>query len=523
MKADLYIRVSTDEQAEKGYSQRDQEERLRKYCALRQITIRNVIFEDHSAKTFNRPQWQKLLCDLKKRKRQIDAILFIKWDRFSRNAGDAYQMINILRKLGVEPQAIEQPLDLTVPENKMMLAFYLAAPEVENDRRALNTLHGMRRAKKEGRWMGQAPVGYSNKITEEGKKYIAIEPKQAAIMKWAFETLFMQKYRIEALYREALLKGLRCGRTQFWNLIRNPVYCGKIYLGGYKDEPSRHVQGKHEPIISEDLFYEVQDILDGKKKTYRTAVGSREELQLKGHLICPKCGKLLYGSASTGRSARYYYYHCNSKCGTRFKSEYVNDKFFAKLKKYTPKGGTVETYTRVISVSYNGFCKGERQDIRNLQARIDDLNMALKKARGKFMLDSISENDYKEFRQECEYEISVIEAKLFELNKTKTLNGGNLSRAVYNVLNLNTVYTEEKNIAVRRKIIGSIFPEKLVFDGIDFRTARENEVIRLMYLLDKGFSEIKNGETESNFDFSTLVPETGFEPARRVTSTTTSK
>ena len=61
----------------------------------------------------------------------------MKWDRFSRNAGDAYQMINILRKLGVEPQAIEQPLDLSVPENKMMLAFYLAAPEVENDIRAL--------------------------------------------------------------------------------------------------------------------------------------------------------------------------------------------------------------------------------------------------------------------------------------------------------------------------------------------------------------------------------------------------
>ncbi|MCF0048942.1 recombinase family protein [Dyadobacter sp. LJ53] len=67
---------------------------------------------------------------------------FTKWDRFSRNAGDAYQMINMLRKPGAEPQAIEQPLDLSVPENKMMLAFYLAAPEVENDRRALDVFHG---------------------------------------------------------------------------------------------------------------------------------------------------------------------------------------------------------------------------------------------------------------------------------------------------------------------------------------------------------------------------------------------
>lgn len=111
--ADLYIRVSTDEQADKGYSQRSQEELLRRYCQLNNISVRQVIFEDHSAKTFNRPQWKRYLIDLKKNKGKADLVLFIKWDRFSRNAGDAYQMINILRKLGVEPQAIEQPLDLS--------------------------------------------------------------------------------------------------------------------------------------------------------------------------------------------------------------------------------------------------------------------------------------------------------------------------------------------------------------------------------------------------------------------------
>lgn len=39
MTADLYIRVSTDEQADKGYSQRDQEERLKKYCENNQINV----------------------------------------------------------------------------------------------------------------------------------------------------------------------------------------------------------------------------------------------------------------------------------------------------------------------------------------------------------------------------------------------------------------------------------------------------------------------------------------------------
>jgi len=66
-----------------------------------------VILEDHSAKTFNRPEWANLLRDLKERKGQVNLVLFTEWDRFNRNAGDAYQMINTLRKLEVEPQAIE--------------------------------------------------------------------------------------------------------------------------------------------------------------------------------------------------------------------------------------------------------------------------------------------------------------------------------------------------------------------------------------------------------------------------------
>ncbi len=76
---------------------------------INSIQLRKVIFEDHSAKTFIRPQWIKLLLDLRKHRGQSDLVLFTKWDRFSRNAGDAYQMISTLRRLGIEPQGVEQP------------------------------------------------------------------------------------------------------------------------------------------------------------------------------------------------------------------------------------------------------------------------------------------------------------------------------------------------------------------------------------------------------------------------------
>jgi len=119
-KAILYIRVSTDEQADKGYSLLHQEDRLRKYCELQNIEVMALFKEDYSAKTFHRPEFTKLLEFLKKNKSVADLLLFTKWDRFSRNAGDAYSMINTLDKNGIEPQAIEQPLDLTIPENKIM-------------------------------------------------------------------------------------------------------------------------------------------------------------------------------------------------------------------------------------------------------------------------------------------------------------------------------------------------------------------------------------------------------------------
>jgi len=91
---------------------------------------------------------EKLVIDLKKHKGKTDLLLFTKWDRFSRNTSDAYQTIAMLNKLGIDPQAIEQPLDLNVPENKMMLAVYLTTPEIENDRRGLNTKAGIRQQRK---------------------------------------------------------------------------------------------------------------------------------------------------------------------------------------------------------------------------------------------------------------------------------------------------------------------------------------------------------------------------------------
>lgn len=307
--ADLYIRVSTDEQAEKGYSQRDQDERLRRYCLSNSISVGRVIYEDHSAKSFKRPEWIKYLDQLKMKSNKSSLLLFTKWDRFSRNAGDAYQMISLLQKNGVNPQAVEQPLDMAIPENKLMLAIYLASPEVENDRRALNVFNGMRKAKKEGRMMGTAPYGYINRSMEDGTKYIAVKEPEATNLRWAFNEVAKgltpaDHVRVKINKSE----GKSLTRNSSITALRNTIYCGKIYIEKYMNEEARYVKGVHEALISEELFYEVQDVLEGNKRGERPAgkILCNNHFPLRGLITCPKCGNNLTGSGSKGNTKIYY-------------------------------------------------------------------------------------------------------------------------------------------------------------------------------------------------------------------------
>lgn len=510
--ADLYVRVSTDEQADVGYSQRYQEEILRKYCEKEDIAIRHVIYEDHSAKTFNRPEWLKFLMNLRKHKRQIDYVLFTKWDRFSRNAGDAYQMINLLRKLGVEPQAIEQPLDMSIPENKMMLAFYLAAPEVENDRRALNVFYGMRRARKEGRWMGRAPAGFVNKITEDGKKYICSKEPEASIMKWAFDQILCGPFNINQLYLEATKKGLVVARSAFHRLLRNPVYCGRIPIAKHKDEEYYHVPGQHRGIISEAMWYQVQDILYGRKKVYSPKLKDNELMQLRGFLLCPYCGRPLYGSSSRGRKGDYYtYYHCKSPCKGRFGAEATNKAFLEELRKFVPKPGRAEAYKEIVNEVYRTNSQNHREEISRIKLQLEQNDTKLTKGRDLLLSGAIEADDFRQIKADCEKNALILETRLTNLSVKTTQITGQLERAISNLAKLDKTY-EEATVRRKREILGSIFPEKLTFDGFHFRTARMNEVMRLIYLLDGGFSEDKTRKVGKKTDLSCLVARPGFEP-----------
>ncbi len=511
-KADLYVRVSTDEQADKGYSIRSQEEVLRKYCNIQNIAVRRVVYEDYSAKTFNRPAWTEMLSKLHKEKgKSIDLLLFTKWDRFSRNAGDAYQMISILRKIGIDPQAVEQPLNLEIPENKMMLAFYLAAPEVENDRRALNTFYGMRRARKEGRYLTTGPCGYVNRTTAAGKKTIVpIEPK-ASIIRWAFEQVAKGIFHIDEIRRDVNAKGLNCSKSNFYALLKNPVYSGKIVVPAYRDEDRQLVQGQHDAIVSESLFYDVQAILNGKKRTQLVKITTPDNLPLRGFLYCPKCEKRLTGSASKGRRNYYHYYHCTPTCGVRYKAELVNERLGKELQKYTPKESIIELYKIIVKDVFLQRTGLQNDGRKELLHQIQIENDRLAKARRLLLDDAIDALDYKAIKVDCENKLQILEAKLTGFSKSTFNLDACVDKALTALSNLQVIYNQGDTLA-KRAIIGSIFPEKLYFDGSSYRTAKINEAAQLIFLINSKLCDKKN---RTKLDFTSLsdsVAGAGLEP-----------
>ena len=396
----LYIRVSTEEQANRGFSQRNQEERLLRYCVQNNIEIIEKIFEDYSAKTFNRPSWKKLIDQIKRTSKKPVLLLFTRWDRFSRNAADAYFMIRKLNKLGVEPQAIDQPLNLAIPENKIMLALYLATSEVENDRRSLNVIQGMHRAKKEGRWLGQAPMGYSKTHNQNGQKHIEPKEPEASLIKDAFEEVAKDISSTNYIYYQAVKSGLKCSPSNFWRLLRNPVYCGRILI--YAHEKAYTVKGLHEKLIPVSLFERVQKVLESNKKMKKPRNNSYEWFPLRGFLICPRCKKTLTGSRSQGNKKLYSYYHCNGGCRFRISADDINNRFTESLKYFGSKDSYNILYNSILKDIYSETLDRQTINHKRISKCIEKLVDRQVNAHELFLTGKIDYEDYLTIKESCD-------------------------------------------------------------------------------------------------------------------------
>ena len=507
----IMSRVSSEEQAQ-GYSLGVQEESLTKYCEKNNISIVEKFREDHSAKDFNRPEFIKFLYYARKHKGQIDYLLITSWDRFSRNITDAFLMIRTLKNLGITVQAIEQQTDMSIPENMAMLALFLAIPEIDNERRSIKIRGGMQAAMRQGRWCMKAPRGYRN-VRDENNRPIIIPGNDAIYIKRMFEGIASGKEQVE-LRSQLKKEGYELSKSNFSNILHNPVYTGKVKILANNEEPEHLVEGVHEGLITEGLFYKVQGILKSNftsrnRPKYTTL---RPELFLRGNLICSAYGKKLTGSPSMGKcGTKYFYYHCNHCGKERYRAEKVNEAINNIISDFQFTSEADEVYKKMVKLLMMGSDGDRNKQLSKLEKELEQQEQKLRKLQDLYIDGGLSKEDYNSMRNRYSTEKALTEQKLNEIRNIKAGMKKSLERGVGILSNIGRIY-KNADLTDKRKIISSIFPENLVFDGEKCRTPRINEVLRLILLIDKENPQTKSGQISEFLDMSAQVENKGVEP-----------
>ena len=504
-------RVSSDEQA-KGYSLGVQSEALENYCIRNDIEVIYTFKEDHSAKNFERPAFKEFLDFLKRNKGSVDYLFFTSWDRFSRNAMDAYHMIDRLKKLGIEAQSIEQPIDFSVPENKMMLAMYLVMPEVDNDRRSIKIRGGIRAALKAGRWCRSAPYGYRN-TRDEDNRPIIIPNDHATQIRKAFEMVstgmaqpVAQKYLND--------NGVPIQKSRFSEMLKNPMYMGKIEVPALEKEPYQLIEGIHEGIVSEQLFYKVQQVLNGhpsKKRITPSVINI--ELPLRGLLKCTSCSRKLTGSRSRGRNGkRHAYYHCNHCRSERYRAETANDTVVEVLNDLKLSQSSKVIYNELVKRMLNGDEESRKRKVSKLKESINQQNGRIERLEDRLADGEISSADFLQMKMRFNTIKENARKELAGLQTDNSQKSELLSKAVEVISQLGNFYAEG-DAKRKQQLLGSIFPEMIEFDGEKCRTTKINEALALCLSIDAGFSEKENRILPQKLEVSGWVVPAGVEPA----------
>ncbi|MEO0038125.1 MAG: hypothetical protein RIQ59_1336 [Bacteroidota bacterium] len=506
----LYVRVSTDEQAGKGYSLRDQEQKLLAYCQVNSLNVAAIFREDYSAKTFKRPEFKKLLEYCKKNKREINQVIFIKWDRFSRNTAESYHMISTFNSFAIRVNAIEQPLDLSIPEQGLLLAMYLSMPEVENHRRSLNVTAGMRRALKEGRYMGSAPLGYDNG-KDSAKKPLLVPNEKAPLIQEAFELIATGLYNQKEVLNKLKAKGLKSSKTPFSNLLKNPIYYGAIFIKAYNDEKECIIDGLHEPIITKSLFDKVQDVLNNRRKKYHINHKKlNEKFPLKGFLLCPKCNNPLTASTSKGRTKYYSYYHCISPCNGRYLLEDANLWFNDYIKSISLNDSVKKLFEEIVKEQLSKSAERTKLGPKHFE-QIEKLEQKIEKLQDLYIDGDIDKTDYQTSKIRYENIVSELKEKEKAVRNEKDVFLL-YQKAIKKMENIEYQYTNS-DIEDKRRLIGSIFQNKIQFENKKVRTADVNPILDKISSINSTYGEIKKWDKSKKLELSHRVIPEGFEPS----------
>ncbi len=506
-----YKRVSTDDQADRGFSLQHQEEMLRKWCELNHHHIVGIYTEDYSGKTFERPEWKKLMSFVKKNKNQVDIILCNRWDRFSRNQYDALTTIKELHKLGITVNTVEQPLDLSNPDNKVLLSLYLTIPEVENDKNSIRTIEGMRRARFEGCWTGPATKGYEN--FRDGKKSTLRPSIDAPLIIEAFERMASGTYSADEVRRWLNEKGIKLCKQTFLNIIRNPVYIGKILIKEWKKEPSQQTIGIHPPLIPEDVFHQANDVLEGRKRNMKFHDDKSDIYPLKGFLKCPVHNVSLsaYGAKSRNKEIHHYYLCVKDRCKQRHRINDVHESIEGVLSQISFTAQSINLYRKVLEKVFNKEDHVRKDEIQRIKKELEKLQDRKSNLQNMLMDGKIEPDDYNQMKQKLEKDIAVNNGKLEGLSKQLTPYRDYIYKTIPILENLDSYYRNSDG-ETKKRILGCIFSEKLILEKGRVATTPFTQPIQILINASKVLQRSKNKKEVENDLLSIMAPESGLEP-----------
>ena len=504
----IYTRVSTDEQAN-GYSLRAQKEELERFAAQKGIQVIGHYEDDASAKSFNRPEFQNLLKYLKKNKGKVNYLLVSKWDRFSRNATESLVMIRTLESMQVEVNAITQWIDFSIPENLLLLMIYVSSPEVENVRRGMNVKAGMRKAMLEGRWCNNSPMGYKYMRDERNKPVITPNDKGPLIAAM-FEEYASSLINQQDLRRKYNRLGLSMQKSHISRVLSNPIYMGYIRVPAWKDQPEQMVKAVHEPLVTENLFYQVQDKLNGNTRCSREKP-SNVYLPLRGIIKCDSCGKYLTGSGSRGRHGKiHYYYHCSKGCKERIKAQIAHDHIKDSLAEIEPITELLNLYEIVFESLVDDSFKDQARQLDKINADLKSLDDKSEKLEEKFILDQIEPAVYSKWKTSFENQRQKLMTAKESGSKTQ-----HLKRQFKGVLpclsNLPKTF-EKADPATKKAIIGSLYAQNFRFSKTESRTPQPNSLTSIILLTNKKLRNKKAQKKGTSSGNSLAVVRRGIEP-----------
>lgn len=308
----LYARKSTEDDERQAMSIDSQIKEMTDLAIRDNLFIKEVRTEKHSAKASgNRPVFAKLLEDI--RRGEFTGLLTWSPDRLSRNAGDLGILVDMMDQEKLHQIRTFSQSFSNNPNEKFLLMILCSQAKLENDNRGINVKRGMRARCSMG-WRPTAPpVGYLSQKDITNPQLIITDPERAFVVKQIFERVANQGQsgRTVKIWLDRIAFRTRNDKklalSNIYNILKNSFYYGKFE---YPIKSGNWYEGKHEPLITKELFDKAQLQIKVPPKEWR-----RQLFPFKKIFICGGCGggitaEIKLKKLKLGGYTKHIYYHC---------------------------------------------------------------------------------------------------------------------------------------------------------------------------------------------------------------------